>query len=42
MIFHNRNKNIIQLIPEVSINDHTISRVTNFNFLGILIDENFN
>ena len=34
MIFHNRNKNITQLIPEISINDQTISRVTKFNFLG--------
>ena len=42
MIFHNRNKNITQLIPEISINDHTISRVTKFNFLGIVIDENLN
>ena len=34
MIFHNTNKNITQLIPEISINDQTISRVTKFNFLG--------
>ena len=42
MFFHYHQKNIAQLIPKLSINGHPIDRVTNFNFLGLTIDENLN
>ena len=42
MVFHNRNKNITHLLPELKIKDYAVTRVKKFNFLGILIDENLN
>ena len=40
MMFHHRQRNIESMIPNLSINNHTIERVKNFNFLGITFDEN--
>jgi len=40
MIFHYHNKDISQKIPNLIINDIEIERVTNFNFLGLTINEN--
>ena len=40
MIFHYHNKDISQNIPNLIINDIEIERVTNFNFLGLTINEN--
>ena len=40
MIFHAMNKKIDYLIPEIKINDILIERVTNFNFLGLTLNEN--
>ena len=40
MIFHYRQRNIDNIIPNLHINNHQIDRVTDFNFLGITLDEN--
>ena len=40
MIFHYHNKDISQKIPHLIINEIEIERVTNFNFLGLSINEN--
>ena len=40
MIFHAMNKKIDDLIPEIKIDDILIERVTNFNFLGLTLNEN--
>ena len=42
MIFHNKNKKIIHLIPNITINNIMIERVEDFNFLGITINEMLN
>ena len=39
MLFHNRQKNIESVIPKLTINNHNIERVTDFNFLGLTIDQ---
>ena len=39
MIFHNRQRNINSIIPNLHINNHFIERVTNFNFLGVTLDQ---
>ena len=39
MIFHHRQKRIDSIIPNLIINNHQIERVTDFNFLGITLDE---
>ena len=39
MIFHNRQKNISNLIPKIEINGIQIEHVKQFNFLGIILDE---
>ena len=39
MIFHYRQRNIDSLIPNLKINSEPIKRVTEFNFLGLTIDE---
>ena len=39
MIYHNRQRNILSIIPKLCINRHTIDRVKDFNFLGITFDE---
>ena len=40
MIFHYRQRNISNIIPELHINNHVIERVNEFNFLGTIFDEN--
>ena len=40
MIFHYRQRNISNYIPDIKIGDVTIERVHDFNFLGLTIDEN--
>ena len=39
MIFHYRQRNIDDLILDLQINSETIERVTEFNFLGLTLDE---
>ena len=39
MVFHNKQKKIEDHIPQISINGKLIERVTDFNFLGIIINE---
>ena len=39
MIFHNRQRNVESLIPTLTINQHAIERVRDFNFLGLTFDE---
>ena len=39
MIFHCRQRKIDSLIPNLKINSKPIKRVTEFNFLGLTIDE---
>ena len=39
MIFHNRQRNISSLIPNLEINGITIEHVKTFNFLGLILDE---
>ena len=40
MIFHAMNEKIDDYIPEIKIDDILIERVTNFNFLGLTLNEN--
>ena len=42
IIFHYRQRNIDDLILDLQINSETIERVTEFNFLGLTLDENLN
>ena len=37
MIFHNKQRNIENLISELKLNRQMIERVTDFNFLGLKI-----
>ena len=39
MIFHHRQRNISNIIPDLYINDSQIERVNEFNFLGTMFDE---
>ena len=39
IIFHNHQRNIDSLIPDIRINNQAIERVSEFNFLGLTIDE---
>ena len=39
MLFHYRQRDIGNLIPSLKINDEPVERVTEFNFLGLTIDE---
>ena len=39
IIFHNHQRNIDSLIPDIRINNQAIERVSEFNFLGFTIDE---
>ena len=39
MLFHYQQRNIIPFIPDLHINNHSIERVSEFNFLGLIIDE---
>lgn len=40
MIFHNINKDVNSFAPKLQINDIEIERVSNFNFLGTIVNEN--
>ena len=40
MIFHYRQRNVENLIPNLELNGNIIKRVKEFNFLGTLFDEN--
>ena len=42
MIFHNYQRDIKSCIPDVRINNQSIERVSEFNFLGLTIDEHLN
>ena len=42
MIFHHRQCNIGEFIPDIRINDSPIERVTDFNFLGLQIGQHLN
>ena len=42
MIFHYRQRNIKDLIPDLQIYGSKLKYVTEFNFLGIVFDENLN
>ena len=39
MMFHNKQWSIENLIPQLKLNEHMIERVTEFNFLGLTIDQ---
>ena len=39
MIFHYRQRDVENIIPNLEINNHIIERVKEFNFLGMLFDE---
>ena len=39
MIFHHKQRNIENLIPQLNLNEQIIERVTDFNFLGLTIDQ---
>ena len=40
MIFHTMDKKIDDLIPEIKIDDRLIERLSNFNFRGLILNEN--
>ena len=42
MIFHHRQRNIDEFIPDIRINDSPIERVNDLNFLGLQIDQHLN
>lgn len=42
MIFHSRQRNITNVIPNLSISGTRIECVSQFNFLGLIIDEHLN
>ena len=42
ILFHNKNKNIDHILPDICINNNRVERVSQFNFLGININENLN
>ena len=42
IIFHNKNKNVEPFVPVIKVNTVSVERVANFNFLGIIINENLN
>ena len=42
ILFHNKNKNIDHILPNICINNNMVERVSQFNFLGININENLN
>ena len=39
MIFHNHQRDIYDLIPDIRLNNQAIERVSEFNFLGLTIDQ---
>ena len=42
ILFHNKNKNIQNLIPNIKVNNIQVERVSHFSFLGITINEQLN
>ena len=42
MIFHNYQRDVNHFLPEIKINEQLVERVTEFNFLGLTIDEHLN
>ena len=42
ILFHNKNKNIQNLIPNIKVNKIQVERVSHFSFLGITINEHLN
>ena len=42
MVFHRRQRDISNLIPELEINGIRLEHVTEFNFLGLIIDQHLN
>ena len=40
MIFHHKRRNIENMIPQLQIDNYKLERVREFNFLGLLVDEN--
>ena len=42
MIFHNYQRDVEHFIPEIKINGQLVQCVTEFNFLGLTIDEHLN
>ena len=42
MIFHNKNKKIIHLVSNITVNNIMIEHVEDFNFLGITVNEMLN
>ena len=40
MIFHHHQRNIEQIVPDIKINSEKNEKVSEFNFLGLTIDEN--
>ena len=42
MVFHNYQRDVEHFIPEIKINEQLVERVTEFNFLGLTIDEHLN
>ena len=39
MIFQHKQRNIENLIPQLNLNEQVIERVTDFDFLGLTIDQ---
>ena len=39
IIFHHKQRNIENLIPQLNLNEQIIERVTDFDFLGLTIDQ---
>ena len=42
MIFHHKLRNIESLISQLNLNEQYIEQVTEFNFLGLTIDQHWN
>ena len=42
MVFHHRQRDVSDMIPKVEINGQAIEKVSEFNFLGLIIDDHLN
>ena len=42
MIFHSKGKNINDIVPVIKLQNNPISKVSNFNFLGVTLNEKLN
>ena len=42
MIFHSKSKNINDIVPVIKLQNNPISKVSNFNFLGVTLNEKLN